>query len=387
MNLSLTIKIALKNILGNRLRSGLTILGLVIGIASVILLVGLVNVAAKSVSEQFASFGADLIQVYVYDEEKALTDEDLQRVQGLDKVLGAAPRVMLDASISREGQKAGSAELYGTGANFTDMMGYEIEKGRDISKIDVDNGTKCAVLGNKIAGKYWHNSDPCGDAIKLNGDDYIVIGVLKSSSSMSDMTANQVFIPISTAGYLGASAAITEFYVRAASEDDVDMVTEELKSFLSDDLGLSSDSCELYSEKEMRDSMNEVNRTMALLLGGIASISLLVGGIGVMNVMLVSVTERTREIGIRKSLGAKRKDIMFQFLIESMVLSLAGGLIGVITGLVFGRVAILVGAQFSPDIFMIFVSVGVSMAVGLIFGILPARRAAGLRPVEALRYE
>lgn len=387
MNLALTIKIALKNILGNRLRSGLTILGLVIGIASVILLVGLVNGASKNVSEQFASFGADLIQVSIYDETKFLTDDEIKSIRELDNVVGAAPRVSLDGSVSREGQKSGYAEVYGTGADFAKMMGYDLEKGRDLSRIDIEGGTKCAVIGSKLAKKYWHNSDPCGDVIKLNGDDYTVVGVLKSSSSLGDMTENQVFIPISTAGYFGAGTETGEFYVKVTSENDVEAVTGEIKSFLDSEKGLGNDDCEIYSQKEIRDSMNEVNRTMALLLGGIASISLLVGGIGVMNVMLVSVTERTREIGIRKSLGARRKDIMFQFLIESMVLSLSGGLIGVIAGIAFGRVAVLIGAFFAPDIGMILLSVGVSVAVGLIFGILPARRAASLRPVEALRYE
>ncbi|MBQ9708240.1 MAG: FtsX-like permease family protein, partial [Firmicutes bacterium] len=226
------------------------------------------------------------------------------------------------------------------------------------------------------------------DTLKIDGDDYTVVGVLKSTgSAMGGYADGQVIIPISTAGYLGQSTEITNFYVRAETEKDTETVSNQIKDFLQNDKGLVDDDFEVTSQQQMLDSMKEMNRTLALLLGGIASISLLVGGIGVMNVMLVSVTERTREIGIRKSLGAKRKDIMFQFLVESMVLSLAGGIIGVLAGIAFGRIAVLIGGFFSPSILMILLSVGVSITVGLIFGIMPAYRAAKLRPVEALRYE
>lgn len=388
MSLKLTIKLAWKNIISNRLRSGLTILGLVIGIASVILLVGLVNGATENVNSEVSSMGADLISVSIYDYDKALTNDELRDLRALDHVSGACPRVYIDAVVSKNGKKPSGVELLGAGENFADMMGYDIANGRDLSRIDVEHYTKCALIGSTIAEKNWKTTNPCGDTLKIDGDDYTVIGVLASSgSSMGYSIDNSVIIPLTTAGYLGQSTDITDFFVRAASEKDTDEVCESVKAWLQTEKGLNSDSCEVSTQKQMLDAMKEINKTLALLLGGIASISLLVGGIGVMNVMLVSVTERTREIGIRKSLGAKRKDILYQFLVESMVLSLAGGLIGVLTGLLFGQVAKLVGGFFAPSLGMILLSVGVSIAVGLLFGILPASRAARLRPVEALRYE
>ncbi len=389
MNLSLTIKLSLKNIVGNRLRSGLTILGLVIGIASVILLVGIVNGATKSMNDQLSFLNTDVITVYTYDESFSFQYEDMNAIKRLDYITDATPYATVDASVGRGGVKASNASVYAAGEGCIDVMGYELQSGRRFSRIDINNGTKAAIVGSKIAEKLWKNSDPCGSEIKLNGDNYMVVGVLKSKgSSFGNDADNTVIIPFTSARYLGESTKITEIYVKAESDEVVDEATKSIQSYLSREKSLSSDSCEVSSGKQEQEAMAELNRMMALVLGGIASISLLVGGIGVMNVMLVSVTERTREIGIRKALGARRKDIMYQFLIESMVLSMLGGLIGIITGCLLGRIAAIIpDVYFSPSIGMILLSVGVSVTVGLVFGILPAYRAACLRPVEALRYE
>ena len=387
MSLSMTIRLALKNIIGNRLRSGLTILGLVIGIASVILLVGMVNGATQSINEDISSMGADVITVSVYD-ENVIQYEDMDDIRKLDLIRDVSPYVYIDATISKGGDKSTGSSIYAAGEAYTDIMGYEIETGRKLSRIDVDNCTKVVVIGKGIADRFWKKGDPCGDKIKLNGDDYTVVGVMKSmGSSMGNNVDEMLIMPITSARYLGESTTIYDLFVRADSEDIVTEACDNIKDYLKTVKGLDKDWFDVSTQKMMLEAMEEVSRTMALLLGGIASISLLVGGIGVMNVMLVSVTERTREIGIRKSLGARRKDIMYQFLIESMVLSLLGGLIGIIAGLLIGRVVALTGMVFAPSIGMILLAVGVSVAVGLIFGILPAYRAAGLRPVEALRYE
>lgn len=388
MNPAMTIRLALKNIAGNRLRSGLTILGLVIGIASVILLVGLVNGAAQSINDEISSMGADVITVSLYDDSVEFQYEDMDEIKQVALIKDASPYVFIDAAVSRGGEKAKTAAIYGAGEAYTDIMGYEIESGRPLSRIDIDNSSKVVVIGKGIAKKFWRNSDPCGSTLKLDGDDYTVIGVMKSMGSSNGNAVDQtVIMPLTSAKYLGENTTIMELYVRSDSEEDVDAACDNLKSYLSGTKGVDPQNCDVSTQKMMLEAMEEINRTMALLLGGIASISLLVGGIGVMNVMLVSVTERTREIGIRKSLGAKKKDIMFQFLTESMVLSMLGGLIGIVTGLLLGRIVILIGQAFAPGIGMIMLSVGVSMAVGLIFGILPSYRAACLRPVEALRYE
>lgn len=388
MSVSMTIRLALKNIKGNRLRSGLTMLGLVIGISSVILLVGLANGATSSIMDDFSSMGADVITVGIYDSEKGMSYTELDELKKLDLIEDVSPYSMLEATVSKGGNKVKGTSLIGCGAAYTDMIGAEIEKGRDLSPIDVENSTKAAVIGNDIARKLWKKKNPCGDSIKIDGDDYTVVGVLKSAgSSMGNNTDKTVLVPISTAQYLGAEISITEIYLKAVSEEDVDAATSEAKTFFKDKKKIESDYLDVYSQKQMLESMEEANRTLSLLLGGIASISLLVGGIGVMNVMLVSVTERTREIGIRKSLGAKKKDILIQFLIESTVISVLGGLIGIVSGIGIGKVISLFGAPFSPGIGMMMIAFVVSVSVGLLFGILPASRAAKMKPVDALRYE
>ena len=388
MSLAMTIRLAWKNILGNRLRSGLTILGLVIGIASVILLVGIVNGASQSINEDISSMGADVITASIYDDTNPIQYEDMDDIRKIDLIKDASPYVYIDATVSRGGDKSNGSTIFAAGEAYSDIMGYEIESGRMLSRIDVENCTKVVLIGNGIAKRFWKKGDPCGSTIKLNGDDYTVVGVMKSAgSSMGNNVDEMVILPITSARYLGESTTITELFLRADSEDVAEDAANNFKAYLRNTKHIEDDWCDVSTQKMMLEAMEEISKTMALLLGGIASISLLVGGIGVMNVMLVSVTERTREIGIRKSLGARRKDIMVQFLIESIVLSLFGGIIGIITGLLLGRAATLFGMMFAPGIGMILLAVGVSVAVGLIFGILPSYRAAGLRPVEALRYE
>lgn len=388
MSLSMTIRLAWKNIFGNRLRSGLTVLGIVIGITSVILLVGLVNGASQSIMEEMSSMGANAITISIYDSEQAIDYEDVDAMQSIDKVDAVAPYTIISAVISKSGTKGSGTTVMGVGDAYLRVMDYELEAGRDFSPIDIDHNIKAVIIGKEVANTFWKNKSPCGDTIKLDGDDYTVIGVLKSTGSSNGNNVDKtVMIPLSTSRYLGADTAITELLATAENEDVVVEASNNIKDYMQKEHKLSPDYMDVYTEKQMQEAMDEVYRAMSLLLGGIASISLLVGGIGVMNVMLVSVTERTREIGIRKSLGARRRDIMRQFLIESMVLSVFGGLIGILIGLLGGRVIVLLGFFFSPSIGMILLSFAVSVAVGLIFGILPARRAAGLRPVEALHYE
>lgn len=384
----MTIRLAWKNIFGNRLRSGLTVLGIVIGITSVILLVGLVNGASQSIMEEMSSVGADTITISIYDSEKAIDYEDVAAMESIDKVEAVAPYTVISATISKSGAKGKGATVIGVGSSYLRVMDYELETGRDFSPIDVDHNIKAVIIGKEIANTFWKNRNPCGDTIKLDGDDYIVIGVLKSTGSSNGNNVDKtVMIPISTAGYLGADTSITELLATAENEDAVAEASKNIREYMQSEHKLGSDYMDVYTEQQMQEAMDEIYRAMSLLLGGIASISLLVGGIGVMNVMLVSVTERTREIGIRKSLGARKRDIMRQFLIESMVLSVFGGLIGILIGLLGGRLIVLLGFYFAPSIGMILLSFAVSVTVGLVFGILPARRAAGLRPVEALHYE
>ncbi len=388
MNFTMTIKIAWKNIISNRLRSGLTILGLVIGIASVIILVGIGNGASRSVQSQVSSLGTDIITVQISDSDSALSYDEVSELKNIEGVVDVSPYQMMSATLSSGTDTSARAGVYAAGEAFTDMMGFDLKSGREMSRIDVDNSSKVVIIGSDVASEFWGTLDPVGDEIRINGDSYKVIGVLDSvGSSMGNNIDEAVLIPITTAGYLGVGTSISNLYVRAESESVAETVAESVKNYITGTLGISEDYVSATTQSQMLEAMNDINNTLSLLLGGIAGISLLVGGIGVMNVMLVSVTERTREIGIRKSLGAKKRDILFQFLMESMVLSVFGGLIGIVVGFAGGEIATLFGAVFAPGIGMVILSVGVSIAVGLVFGIFPSYRAAGLRPVEALRYE
>ena len=388
MNPLMTIRIAYRSILNNKLRSGLTILGLVIGIASVIILVGIGNGAANSVRSQVASLGADVITVSISDSDSGLTNEQLDEMEELDLIDDVTPYQSLSGTLSKDGDTSEKASVMGTGSEYISLMGYTLSSGRDLSQIDVDHYTKAVIIGSDIAEEFWGVSDPVGDEIKINGDSYTVVGVLESTgSSMGNNIDETVIVPVTTARYLGSSNGTTTVYVKAADEEMADGAATQIEQFLSRECGINEDDFDVSTQEMMLDAMKDIDNTLTLLLAGIAGISLLVGGIGVMNVMLVSVTERTREIGIRKSLGARRKDIMQQFLIEALVLSIMGGIIGIVCGFGGGEIAVLMGASFAPGIKMIFIAFGVSVAVGLIFGILPSYRASCLRPVEALRYE
>ncbi len=388
MNLSMTLRLAWKNIIGSRLRSGLTILGLVIGIASVIILVGIGNGAVSSVNSQVASMGADIVIVNISDSDSALTYDAVEEMGDIQGVSGVSPYQMLSASLSRGDTSSSRASLVGTSSLFLDMMGYDLTSGRDISRIDVENASKVVIIGSDVAEEFWGSVDPVGDTIRIDGDSYTVIGVLESvGSSMGNNIDEAAIIPITTAKYLGVSTSISTIYLRAESSDLASMTADRTEAYLTGTIGISEDDLSVTTQSSMLEAMEEINNTLSLLLGGIAGISLLVGGIGVMNVMLVSVTERTREIGIRKSLGARKRDILFQFLMESIVLSVFGGIIGITAGFAGGEIATLFGIGFSPGAGTVLISAAISIAVGLIFGIFPSYRAAGLDPVEALRYE
>ena len=388
MSISLTIKLAWKNIVSNKLRSGLTILGLVIGIASVIILVGIGNGAASSVQNQVASLGTDIITISISDSDSALSYEAVSELGEVNGVNEVSPYQMLSATLSSGGTSSSRASIVGAGAAYIEMMDYDLKYGRDLSRIDIDNCSKVTVIGSGVAEEFWGSLDPTGDIIRIDGDKYTVIGVLESvGSSMGNNIDENAIIPITTAKYLGVDTSISSIYARADEDPGVDAASESLEMYFTRVLGISEDDVSVSTQSMMLEAMEDINNTLSMLLGGIAGISLLVGGIGVMNVMLVSVTERTREIGIRKSLGARRRDILYQFLTESMVLSIFGGIIGIIVGFAGGALATMFGAGFAPGLGMVILSAVVSIAVGLLFGIFPAYRAAGLKPVEALHYE
>lgn len=386
MKIKRIIMMALKNIKSNKLRSALTMLGLIIGIASVIILVGIGNGASSNVSSQVKSLGTDVLTVSVNSSSTSLEYSQMEEIEKLDNVNSVAPYKTVSTTASRGTTTSSKASIIATNDNYLNITNITISEGRTISSIDIENKSKVCILGSSIATTFFNLADPVGQTIKLDGDNYTVIGILtEQGTSMGTNADNMIIIPLTTAKYLGSDTTINSLYVKVSDENSIDKTKTVLENYIRSSLQISSDYYSVSSQDSMLSAMEDINSTLSLLLGGIASISLVVGGIGVMNVMLVSVTERTKEIGIRKALGAKKSDILIQFLTEALVLSILGGVLGILIGLIIGNVLTGFGYTFKSTTGVIILSFTSSALIGIIFGIFPAYRAACLRPIEALR--
>lgn len=282
-------------------------------------------------------------------------------------------------------QLRGRANIIATTNGYMDITNLTISSGRVISKIDLENNSKVCLIGNDMAETLFNLSNPVGQSIKIDGDNYTVIGVLTAvGSSMGSNVDDMIIIPFTTAKYLGSDTSINDLYIKISDENKADSTETLIEEYIESNLGITTDYFSVSSQDSMLDTMDNINNTLSLLLGGIASISLIVGGIGVMNVMLVSVTERTKEIGIRKALGAKRIDILMQFFIEALVLCILGGLVGIAVGLAGGTILGKIGYTFIPSIGIVSVAFLSSVLTGTIFGIFPANKASKLNPIDAL---
>lgn len=379
------LKGSLKNIVNNKLRSILTMLGLVIGIASVIILVGIGNGTSSQVSSQVQSLGANILTLSIQTSDASLEYSQLDDMQKLMNVESVAPYKTVSSTVTRGDTTSQRASIIATTPDYMEVTNLTISSGRLLSKIDLENKSKVCLLGSDIAETLFSLSNPVGQSIKINGDNYTVIGVLTAvGSSMGSNVDDMIIIPFTTAKYLGSDTSINSLYIKVSDENKIDMTTSQIEKFIESTLGITTDYFSVSSQDSMLDTMDSINNTLSLLLGGIASISLIVGGIGVMNVMLVSVTERTKEIGIRKAIGAKRMDILMQFLIEALVLCLLGGVIGVLFGLGIGTVLGKMGYTFSPSAKIVIIAFLSSAVIGTVFGIFPANKASKLNPIDAL---
>ncbi len=380
------LKGSIKNILSNKLRSLLTMLGLVIGIASVIVLVGIGNGTSSKISSQVQSLGTNVLTLNVNSSDYSLDYSNIDELKDLENVELAAPYKTVSKTVSRGTTTSSRASIVATTPEYLDTMELTISSGRLLSDIDLDNYSKVCLIGNDLATTLFNLSNPVGQSVKIDGDNYTVIGVLTAQgSSMGTNIDDMMIIPFTTIKYLGEDTSINNIYIRVFDDSEIDTTTELIESYVESTLGIDSDYFSVSSQDSMLNTMDEINNTMSLLLGGIAGISLIVGGIGVMNVMLVSVTERTREIGIRKALGAKRRDILLQFLVEALVLCLVGGLIGILCGMGLGSLLGRMGYTFTPGFEIIIIAFLSSALIGTVFGIFPANKASKLNPIEALR--
>ena len=383
---------AIKNILSNKLRSSLTALGLIIGITSVILLVGIGNGASSNVTSAVQSLGTGTLTVSIDSESEAsLEYSQLDEIANLTGVESVAPYKTVSGTVSRGTTTSRGASILATTPNYFDIMNLGITDGRILSNIDLNNTNKVCLIGSSLASNLFEGvktKDIVGQYILIDGDKYTVVGVLtKMGNSMGNNIDSTLIIPFTTAKYLKGDTSINTLYAKVSDENNIDRTTSVIKNYLARTLNIEEDYYTVTSQDSMIDTMSDINSTLSLLLGGIAGISLVVGGIGVMNVMLVSVTERTKEIGIRKALGAKRKDILIQFLIESLILCILGGALGVGLGLGMGFTLQTFGFNFVVNTGLIIIAFASSAIIGLVFGIFPAYKASKLNPIDALRTE
>lgn len=388
MSFDQTIKLALKNIHNNKLRSVLTMIGIIIGISSVIILVSLVSGSAMGITSQIRSLGPNLITVNLYGGwQKKLTMDAVKDIKKLSGVAEAAPIIMADVNLKKD-RYTEKGVISGTTSNFLRIRGMNLISGRFISDLDDENRQRVAVLGADKARQIFGFADPGGSTIKLNGSTYQVVGVLQAQgNSLGNNIDEMIIVPLSKAVSLAGSTEIKMLYIKAHSEASVNLAVYQIDRYLADYYKTDVKVYSVMSQKQLLEILSSVTGILTMMLGGIAAISLIVGGIGVMNVMLVSVSERTREIGIRKALGGKNEDILIQFLIEAMVMSSIGGIFGVLFGIAGGEALARYGIPMAYSWNIITISFSFSLAVGIVFGVFPAYKASRLKPIDALRHE
>ena len=391
-------KLALRSIWSNKVRSLLTMLGIIIGVASVIILVSLVNGYMSYMMSSFASMGANQINIRLTNlSSRYATVEQMYEFYDAHPEIFSqmTPQVTVSASVKYGGDTMDSTSVTGVSEQYLDMIDDDLTAGRFLSYSDISARQKVAVLGYHTATSlFGSTAQAVGQRILISGYGYTVIGVVERQTKEGQKLEDggdddKVYIPYTTAVRI-ARSGIPSNYIFATVDtraETTDTATELLKEFLKG-IYKSENLYRITAMSSMLDSMNEMIAQMSLLLGGIAGISLLVAGVGVMNIMLVSVTERTREIGIRKALGARPGVILQQFVLEAIVTSVLGGIIGIGLGSgVCSLVSQFVDFDAPPTFSAIAVSFSVSVMIGLIFGYMPARRAASLNPIDALRSE
>ena len=386
-------KLALKSIWGNKMRSFLTMLGIIIGVAAVIILVSLVNGYMGSVVESFASMGVNQINVSVTNLTSRSLDVDEMYAfyeDNTDLFAQLSPNVSLSTTVKHGTDEMDSTSVGGYSEQYLDLKEYTMEAGRNISYADIMSRQKVCVIGAFVAQELYGSAQSALDqTIKIGGYSFKIVGVVaQEEDDMDDGgTDDFVWLPYSVAVKMSRNAVISSYTFTSVDTDLSDDCVTAIEDFLYETFK-DDDLYRVTAMSEMLDSLNEQIAMMSAMLGGIAGISLLVAGVGVMNIMLVSVTERTREIGIRKSLGADKGTIMRQFVIEAAVTSSLGGVVGILIGCISTTlVGTAVGITATPTPAAIAISFSVSVGICLLFGYMPANRAANLNPIDALRSE
>lgn len=390
MNFLFAYKMAIKSILGNKVRSLLTMLGVIIGVMAVIVAVGFAQGSMATITNRIEGMGSNAITgmiVSTKESSKGVTTSDLEKLANSSAYINSiSPYTMTSAIVKAEG-KSKSTGIIGTNEDYLEIEGQKLKSGRFITRLDLENSDKVAVIGAAVEKKLFEGVDPLGKTIKVKGVNFTIVGTLESVMNAAEGTKDDyIFIPVNVAQRTLKIKNITMFIAEASSQDTVDLAKQKIDDYLYS-VYKDKDDYILFTQESILSMLGDVSSIMMLILGSIATISLVVGGIGIMNIMLVSVTERTREIGIRKAIGAKKKDILVQFLIEALMLTGIGGIIGIILGLITIKYGIGSISLITPvySLSWTLAAFLISLTIGVVFGIFPAYKAAKLNPIDALR--
>ena len=399
MNLVETFQMAVQNILGSKMRTFLTMLGIIIGVCAVIVIVGLGNGMQGYIEDSFADMGTDSLTVAIVGRgsSRTVSEEEMYQLveDNSDIFKQISPTVTMSGSVKIGSDSLTATSVTGVSEDYFSMKGYEIAQGRGLQYTDMTGRKKVCVVGQYLNQAYYGGS-AVGQTLKVGGTTFTIVGVMAMEGTDLEEggTDDCVFVPYSTAARLSFTGTISSYTITVQDTDHI----AEAKTTLEDALYQIFEDDDAYtvgSMAEMVEEMNSMVNMVIYILAGIAAISLVVGGIGIMNIMLVSVTERTREIGIRKALGARESAIMRQFVIEAATTSALGGVLGIALGFGLSAAATAIVANAMPDtpitvspsMAAVLIAFGVSAGIGIAFGYLPAKKAAVLNPIDALRYD
>ena len=386
-----SLKMSWQNIVHNKMRSFLTILGIVIGVAAIIALITTVQSVITEVNSQFDDLGANTLMVQAQGTalKMGLTDKDFEDLQAVEGIAGASPTVSAHLDIAQNGVVKENVSIQGKNELYFARNPDAVKAGRGLNILDVENKNRVCLISEALENDLFDSESAVGHTLRLGGIAYTIVGVTASSTDMTSMlmgTGDGIIVPYKNAMSLAGVSHIMAVEMYMEDGADTDAVIDDVEAVLGQAFNYKADSFAVTNMESLLDMMHDMQNMMQTMLAGIASIALLEGGIGIMNMMLVSVTERTTEIGLRKALGAQPKRIQMQFLTEAIFLSLFGGIIGIAVGLLISLlVALAIDVGFAISLSAIALGVGFSVLVGVVFGLAPARKASRLNPIDALR--